>query len=163
MKRFRALFAVILVIAMVSSLFIACKRDPKETDGPTTGGETTGGETTGGETTGGETTGGETTGGETVAPEDIKQFSMFLAVPGTEVPDNNRVMQKIAEKTGAWAKVSWLTGQTADERIGVMIAGGDYPDFIDGSTGTPALVEAGALIAIDEHWDKYPNIKNYLS
>ncbi|NLK04002.1 MAG: hypothetical protein GX319_06290, partial [Clostridiales bacterium] len=53
MKRFRALFAVILVIAMVSSLFIACKRDPKETDGPTTGGETTGGETTGGETTGG--------------------------------------------------------------------------------------------------------------
>ncbi|MBH1942234.1 sugar ABC transporter substrate-binding protein [Mobilitalea sibirica] len=95
--------------------------------------------------------------------KEAKMFTMFNAVPGTEIPDDNRMLNVIKEKTGAWAKMTWLTGQTADERIGVMIAGGDYPDFITGATGTPALIDAGALIAIDEYWDDYPNIKNYLS
>ena len=95
--------------------------------------------------------------------KEEKVFTAFHAVPGTEVPDDNRMLRKIAEKIGAWAKVTWLTGQTADERIGIMIAGGEYPDLITGSTGTPSLIEANALIAIDEYWDNYPNIKNYLS
>ena len=44
-----------------------------------------------------------------------------------------------------------------------MIAGGEYPDFIDGSDGMQQLYEAGALIALDDYLDDYPNIKNYLT
>lgn len=94
--------------------------------------------------------------------DGIKEFSAFLATAGKEVPDN-RLKNAIAEKIGAKITETWLTGQTAKERIGVMIAGGDYPDFLDGGDGTQALVDAGALIALDEYIDKYPNIKNLWS
>ena len=93
----------------------------------------------------------------------IKTFTAFMAVPGAEVPDDNRMLNLIAQEVGAKAEVTWLTGQTAAERIGVMVAGGEYPDFVDGSDGTEALIEAGAFIALDEYFDKYPNIKNYYS
>ena len=85
-------------------------------------------------------------------------FRIF-AVPGKIAPDDNRVMKAIEEKTGVRVTMDWLTGQTAKERIGVMIAGGEYPDFIDGSDGTQQLVSAGALVPLEDYIDKYPNIK----
>ena len=93
----------------------------------------------------------------------VKEFSAFFAVAGKEVPDNDRLKNVIAEKIGAKVNEQWLTGQTAKERIGVMIAGGEYPDFIDGGDGTQALVDAGALIPLEDKIDKYPNIKNFLT
>ena len=57
--------------------------------------------------------------------------------------------------------MEWLVGQTAEEAIGVMIAGGEYPDFVDASSGMKSMVDAGAFIAIDDYWDDYPNIKNF--
>lgn len=95
--------------------------------------------------------------------DQVKEFSAFIAMPGTELSDDNRIMNEIAKVTGAKCDITWLTGQTAAESVGAMIAGGEYPDFIDGSDGTPELVDAGALIPLDEYWDEYPNIKNYLS
>ena len=152
MKRFKSLIAVILVITMFGALMVGCgkKKDDAANDNttPTTApaGDT-----------------GKDTPAATTAPAEIKMFTMFNAVPGTEVPDDNRLLKKIAELTGAWAKVTWLTGQTADERLGVMIASGEYPDFLTGSSASAALLEAGALVPIDQYWDDYPNIKNYLS
>lgn len=91
---------------------------------------------------------------------EIKEFTAFIAVPGTELPEDNRMLNKIAEKIGAKADVKWLTGQTAAERIGVMIAGGEYPDFVDASDATPEMVAAGAFVPLDDYLDDYPNIKN---
>lgn len=93
----------------------------------------------------------------------IKEFTAFFAVPGTEINDDNEIQQKIAEITGAKCKETWLTGQTAEEAVGTMIAGGEYPDFIDGGDGMAQLYDAGALVALDEYIDDYPNIKEYLT
>lgn len=95
----------------------------------------------------------------------IKEFTAFYAVPGTEINDDNEIQAKIAEITGATCKETWLTGQTASEAIGTMIAGGEYPDFIDGSDGTAALYDAGALIALDEYLESgdYPNLSAFWS
>lgn len=95
--------------------------------------------------------------------DKIKTFDMFIAMPGTELNEGNAVQDKIAEITGVKVKETWLTGQTAEEAIGVMVASGEYPDFIEASDGYQQMVDNGALIAIDKYWDKYPNIKNYLS
>lgn len=95
--------------------------------------------------------------------QEIKEFSMYVAMPGTEIPDNNRITNEIAKAIGAKAKITWLTGQTAAESIGVMVAGGELPDFINGSSGTPTLLDAEVLVPIDEYWDAYPRVKNYLS
>ena len=93
----------------------------------------------------------------------VKEFTAFFAVPGTEINDDNEIQQKIAEITGAKCKETWLTGQTAEEAVGTMIAGGEYPDFIDGGDGMAQLYDAGALVALDDYIDDYPNIKEYLT
>lgn len=105
------------------------------------------------------------TEGSAAAADDgtIKEFTAFFAVPGTEINDDNEIQAEIAKITGAKVKETWLTGQTAQEAVGTMIAGGEYPDFIDGSDGQIQLYEAGALVALDDYLDKYPNIKNFYS
>lgn len=92
---------------------------------------------------------------------EIKEFSAFFAVTGKEIPDNNRVKNAIAKKIGAKVNETWICGQSAKERIGVMIASGEYTDFIDGGDGTQELVEAGALVPLEDKLDKYPNIKKF--
>ena len=44
-----------------------------------------------------------------------------------------------------------------------MIAGGEYPDFIEGGSATPQLIDSGALVPLDDYLDQYPNIKNLFS
>lgn len=94
---------------------------------------------------------------------EIKEFTAFFAVPGSEINDDNEIQQMIAEKIGAKVKETWLTGQSAQEAVGTLIAGGEYPDFIDGGDGMAQLYDAGALVALDDYIDKYPNIKEFLT
>lgn len=150
MRKIKTLIAVLMVITMFTTLFVGCKKDDKADKKDTTVTTDSGDK-------------GGTKDATDAASKEVREYSMFIAMTGNEVPDSNRLLNKIKEKTGAWAKMTYLTGQTADERIGVMVAGGEYPDFIVGSTGTPALMEADALIAIDDYWDAYPNIKNFLT
>lgn len=95
--------------------------------------------------------------------DGIKEFTAFFAVPGSEINEDNEVQQKIAELTGAKVKETWLTGQTATEAIGTLVAGGEYPDLIDGGDGMAQLYEAGALVPLDDYIDKYPNIKEFFT
>lgn len=92
----------------------------------------------------------------------IKEFSAFFAVAGKEIPDDNRVKNAITKKIGAKVNEQWLTGQTAKERVGVMVAGGEYPDLIEGGEGTQALIDAGALVPLEDKIDKYPNLAKFL-
>lgn len=94
---------------------------------------------------------------------EIKEFTAFFATPGSEINDDNEIQQIIAEKVGAKCKETWLTGQTDKEAIGTMIAGGEYPDFIEGGSATPQLIDAGALVPLDDYLDQYPNIKALFS
>ena len=97
------------------------------------------------------------------ADGDVKEFTAFFAVPGSEINDDNEIQEKLAEITGAKCKETWLTGQTAEEAIGTLIAGGEYPDFIEGGNGSIQLYEAGALVALDDYLDDYPNIKEFFT
>ncbi|MCC2120538.1 sugar ABC transporter substrate-binding protein [Waltera acetigignens] len=135
----KRLVSMLLVSAMTAALFTGCGSDGNQTSGDST-----------------------TSAGTNSTTEEagIKEFTAFFAVAGSEINDDNEVQQLIAEKVGAKVKETWLTGQTADEAVGTMIAGGEYPDFIEGQTGTKQLYEAGALVALDDYLDDYPNIKN---
>ena len=84
---------------------------------------------------------------------------MFIAMPGSEINDDNEIMNIIAEKTGAKLKETWLTGQTDAEAIGTIIAGGEYPDFINGGDAMMSLYDAGVLVPWDDYLEKYPNLK----
>ena len=94
---------------------------------------------------------------------EITEFSAFFAVPGIELNKDNDIQNIIAEKTGVRVKESWLSGQTVQEAISTMIVRENYPDFVDGGSSSYLLYEAGALIPIDEYFDDYPNIRNFMS
>ncbi len=91
--------------------------------------------------------------------DEIVSFTMFSAMPGSEINDDNEIMDIIAHKVGAKVKETWLTGQTAAEAVGTIIASGDLPDFIDGGDGMMALYDEGALVAWDDYLEQYPNLK----
>ena len=92
---------------------------------------------------------------------EVKEFDMFIAMPGTEINDDNEIQQIIAEKTGCKVKETWLTGQTDAEAIGTIIAGGDYPDFINGGDAMMQLYDNDVLVAWDDYLDNYPNLKAF--
>ncbi|MCQ2534204.1 MAG: sugar ABC transporter substrate-binding protein [Clostridia bacterium] len=102
--------------------------------------------------------------GEEVFSEDaILDMTMFSAMPGNEINSGNDIQERIAELTGVRVKETWLTGQTAQEAVGSIIASGDLPDFIDGGDGMAQLYDAGLLVAWDPYIEEYPNLKELYS
>lgn len=95
--------------------------------------------------------------------EEIKEFTAYIAVPGDTIDKENRIVNKIAEKTGAKVSIEWLDGKTASERISGMITTGKYPDFLHGADATNLLLEANALVPIEDYIEDYPNLYHYLT
>lgn len=91
--------------------------------------------------------------------DEYLEFTMFSAMPGTEINDGNEIQELIAQRTGVKVKETWLTGQTAQEAVGSIIASGTLPDFIDGGDGMAQLYESDCLVPWDEYIEKYPNLK----
>ena len=131
----KKLLCLLMAAVMTASVFTGCGDSKKETGADTS------------------------TDADAADDGEIKEFTAFFAVPGSEINDDNEIQQIIAEKTGAKVKETWLTGQTAEEAVGTLIAGGEYPDFVDGGSQSVQLYQAGALVALDDYIEKYPNIK----
>lgn len=91
---------------------------------------------------------------------DVKTFTAFFSVNGDVRDDDNDIKELIAERIGARCEEYWLSGQSVEDIMNEYIANGEYPDFISGGR---ELYEADALLPIDEYWEDYPNIYNYLS
>ena len=91
---------------------------------------------------------------------EVKEFTAFFTVEGSEISPDNELMDEIAKVTGAKCRETWLTGLTKEEAINQILAKGDLPDFIQGGH---ELYQANALIPLDDYIEKYPNLKTYLS
>ena len=87
---------------------------------------------------------------------EIKHFTAFFSVTGRPLGTQNDIKEIIADEIGADCEENWLVGQSKEEVLNSYIASGEYPDFI---LGEKALLEADALIPIDEYWDDYPNLR----
>ena len=144
----KRVLAILLCIVMVSSLFAGCAKKTEEANQEASTSNTDTADT--------KDTAGDTAATDT--PKEVKEFTAFFDRQGAEINDDNEIQKIIADKIGAKCKETWLTGQTAEEAVGMLIASGEYPDFID---WTAQLQDAGALVPIDEYLDKYPNIKNF--
>ena len=136
MKR-RKLISVLLAATMMAAMFAGCGSDAASTDAKE-----------------------NADGADSTEAGGVKEFTAFFAVPGSEI---NEIQQIIADKTGVKVKETWLTGQTAEEAVGMMITGGELPDFICGGSGQSQLYDADVLVALDDYLDDYPNIKNFFT
>ena len=139
MKR-RKLISVLLTATMMATMFAGCGSDAASTDAEE-----------------------NADGADSTEAGGVKEFTAFFAVPGSEINDDNEIQQIIADKTGVKVKETWLTGQTAEEAVGMMITGGELPDFICGGSGQSQLYDADVLVALDDYLDDYPNIKNFFT
>lgn len=139
MKR-RKLISVLLTATMMAAMFAGCGSDAASTDAE-----------------------GKADSADSTEAGGVKEFTAFFAVPGSEINDDNEIQQIIADKTGVKVKETWLTGQTAEEAVGMMITGGELPDFIGGGSGQSQLYDADVLVPLDDYLDDYPNIKNFFT
>lgn len=139
MKR-RKLISVLLTATMMATMFAGCGSDAASTDAE-----------------------GKADSADSTEAGGVKEFTAFFAVPGSEINDDNEIQQIIADKTGVKVKETWLTGQTAEEAVGMMITGGELPDFICGGSGQSQLYDADVLVPLDDYLDDYPNIKNFFT
>ena len=126
----KKLVSILLVSALAASALTGCGGGSGESQQTQTT-DSSSGETS---DTEGDTAGTESTEGS----GEIKEFTAFFAVPGTEINDDNEIQQIIAEKTGAKCKETWLTGQSDSEAVGTLIASGEYPDALSAFTGAAA-------------------------
>ena len=118
--------------------------------------------TSGSTTTDGGSSDAGSDSGTTEAPqvsEGITDFTMFITMPGSEINSDNEIADMIADGWGVRIKETWLTGQTASEATGTLIASGEYPDYID-SDDMSLLVDAGALVPLDDYIDQYPEFRD---
>ena len=139
MKR-RKLISVLLAATMMAAMFAGCGSDAASTDAKE-----------------------NADGADSTEADGVTEFTAFFSVPGSEINDDNEIQQIIADKTGVKVKETWLTGQTAEEAVGMMITGGELPDFICGGSGQSQLYDADVLVALDDYLDDYPNIKNFFT
>ncbi|MCM1570126.1 MAG: sugar ABC transporter substrate-binding protein [Roseburia sp.] len=146
--------SLLLASAMVLSVFAGCGGNGGESSEASAPASSDGGSESTSQAASNE--GGEENQGS--EPVEVTDFTMFITMPGSEINDDNEIAQMIAEKWGVKIKETWLTGQTAAEATGTLIAGGEYPDYID-SDDMALLVDAGALIPLDDYIDQYPEFK----
>ncbi|KRF42930.1 extracellular solute-binding protein [Paenibacillus sp. Soil787] len=85
-------------------------------------------------------------------------LSVFIGGPGQQPTPDNKIYKMIKDKTGVSLKMEFLVGDL-QQKMGVMIAGGDYADIM---TGDDKLIAAGAFIPLEDLIDKYaPNLKKH--
>ena len=90
-----------------------------------------------------------------------KHFSVFISGTSEEASDNNKIFKKIKDELGYTFDCEYLVGNN-DEKVGVMIAGGDYPDIV--SCSDNKFVQAGALVPLDDYIseEKTPNLYKHI-
>ncbi len=84
----------------------------------------------------------------TVMAEDELEpitLTVFRGDPGDQPKEDNKIYKLIEEKFGVTFKFEYLAGDL-DEKLGLMIAGEDYPDLFDGGNSADLIINAGALI-----------------
>ncbi|MGG4146302.1 ABC transporter substrate-binding protein [Paenibacillus algorifonticola] len=112
----------------------------------------------GGEKNAGNNEAGKTEGSE-VSTEPVT-FTYFGFGSNKDVLASDTTIGKVLEQqTGVDWKMEFVVGD-ASTKSGVMIAGGEYPDVISPVAELEKLIDAGALIPLNDLIEKHaPNIK----
>lgn len=81
--------------------------------------------------------------------EEVTTLTFFSADLTKDDPFTNPVAQEITKRTGVKLEISHPVGGD-EQAVPLMIASGDYPDMIFGKVDLNKLIDAGAVIALDD-------------
>jgi len=149
----KKIMSMLLVIVLLLSLMATgCSKtaDDETTDATATETETTESSTT-------ETT--EATTEDTEPKVEPIEFTVFIGDPRQQPTEDNKIYKLIEEKLGVTFNFEFLVGDL-DQKLGVLIAGGEYPDLLDSANSTEKSINAGVYIPIQDYItaEKTPNL-----
>lgn len=138
--------SVLLSTAMMTTMLAGCGSKPAETAETPKATESVKGTEKKSE--------GETTG---EAASELEPVTFTFFDKNTGDPWNNPISEEITKRTGVTLEIQQPSGDPL-EKLNIMLAAGDYPDFIlmDRSNDiVNKYIEAGALVNLDEYIEKY--------
>lgn len=145
--RIKKILIILLALTLLLATFAGCKADNNDSNSTT-----------------GETTTNNTSkeNDESEAKEAVT-FTYFMSSAASatspERLSESKIGKMISDATGVDLEFEYVVGDVT-QKVGVMTAGGDYPDLIMGAGGfTDEFVNAKALIPLNDYLDNYPNLK----
>ncbi len=99
-----------------------------------------------------------------LTPDKDTTLSVWLMTAEQAPAPDNKITKLLKEKLGVTINYEIVTPDNADQKIGVMLAGGEYPDLIGTTDLKLRLLEGGALIKLDDFLatGNYPNLKTHV-
>lgn len=137
--------------ALTVSMLTACGSTPADNGNVPTGGSDSSSQSN--------STASDSQDAGSVSGEEIT-ITFFDKNSGSKLFDD-RIAQEIMKRTGVKVEIQNPTGDPK-EKLSLLLAGQDYPDIVlmdRGSEIVSKYIEAGALVALDDHMDQLPNVK----
>ena len=100
----------------------------------------------------------------TLTPSNPTTLSVYIESTHQIPAADNKLTKLLKDKLGVTLKYELVTPENSDQKIGVMLAGGDYPDLIGTGDLKLRFIEGGALTRLDSmlKTGKYPNVEDYV-
>lgn len=142
----KKVMAMLLVIVLLLSLMATgCKKETEATAPDATETSTT--------------TATDATTEEGATKVEPIEFTVFIGDPKQQPTADNKIYKMIEEKLGVTFKFEFLVGDL-DQKLGVLIAGGEYPDLLDSANSAEKSINAGVYQPIQDFIsaEKTPNL-----
>lgn len=99
-----------------------------------------------------------------LSPDNPVTLTAWLTTAETAPAPDNKLTKLLKDELGVTIEYQIITPDNVDQAIGVMIAGGDYPDLVGTTDLKVRLLEAGALRKLDDYLatGNYPKLSEYV-
>lgn len=100
----------------------------------------------------------------TLTPSNPTTLSVWITTAQQAPAADNKITELLKEQLGVTLEYEIVTPDNVDQKIGVMLAGGDYPDLIGTTDLKMRLLEGGALLRLDDMLatGDYPNLATHV-
>lgn len=94
----------------------------------------------------------ETAGGLPVlSPDNPVTISLWMTTASSAPAADNKLTKLLKDKLGVTLTYEIVAPDNADQKTGVMLAGGEYPDLVGATDLNARFILGGALIPMDEY------------
>ena len=101
---------------------------------------------------------------ETLSPSNPTTLSVWITSAQQAPAPDNKITKLLKDKLGVTLKYEIVTPDNEDQKIGVMLAGGQYPDLIGTGDLRQRFLQGGALLRLDDMLATggYPNLATHV-
>lgn len=101
---------------------------------------------------------------DTLSPSNPTTLSVWITTAQQAPAPDNKITKLLKDKLGVTLKYEIVTPDNEDQKIGVTLAGGQYPDLIGTGDLKQRFLQGGALLRLDDmlKTGAYPNLSEYV-